>query len=62
MNYKYMLLLTAGFFVVWMTKGQQSFDPSKFSTDGQIGIYEHLDETIPSDILLTNQDSVLVNL
>lgn len=62
MNYKYMLLLTAGFFVVWMTKGQQAFDPSKFSTDGQIGIYEHLDETIPSDILLTNQDSVLVNL
>lgn len=28
----------------------------------QIGIYEHLDETIPDNIMLLNNDSVLVNL
>ncbi|MDO9512597.1 MAG: SCO family protein [Bacteroidales bacterium] len=41
---------------------QRTFDPAKFSEDGKVGIFEHLDEYIPNDIWLTNEDSNQVNL
>lgn len=62
MNYKHILLLVAALFALSVMRAQEAFDPARFSADGQIGIYEHLDETIPSDIILIDQDSVLVNL
>lgn len=57
-------LLTAFFlvFATYAAKAQNVFDPSRFSSDGPIGIYEHLDEFVPDDIFLWDADSNQVNL
>ncbi|MDK2909681.1 MAG: hypothetical protein PWR20_1248 [Bacteroidales bacterium] len=59
MNFRILLsILMVGVF----SASGQTFDPKKFSSDGPVGIYEHLDEILPNDIWLVNQDSTLVNL
>lgn len=56
------LLLTFVVLGLFTAQGQVTFDPKKFATDGPVGIYEHLDEIVPDDIWLVNQDSSVVNL
>ena len=52
----YLIVLGSGL------RAQEKFDPARFSDDGPIGIFEHLDEYIPEDIILINQDSMPVSL
>lgn len=62
MNIKKLTLLIMVVLPLCCLYGQNNFDPAKFSADGQVGIFEHLDQYIPDDIILIDQDSNLVNL
>ncbi len=62
MNIKKLTALAMAFVLLYNLNAQNSFDPAKFSNDGQVGIFEHLDQFIPDDIMLVDQDSNIVNL
>lgn len=55
-----LLMLVGGLAAFAQTN--RSFDPSKFESDGKVGIFEHLDEYITDDIVLYDKDSNAVNL
>lgn len=62
MNIKPLLTAFSLVFATYVGQAQNVFDPSRFSSDGPIGIYEHLDEFVPDDIFLWDADSNQVNL